>query len=457
MKKNATLKISISGARGIVGDSLTPQLAATLAQAFGTYVGGGPVLVGRDARASGIMLSEAVMAGLLAVGCRPVDVGILPIPSFLFLTKAIPSAGGIAVTASHNPKPWNGLKFISREGLYLSPRQTEEYLDIYHQGAFDFIPPGEYKSIRVMPDAGEAHLRRLLRRFDSPALRRRRFKVALDCNNGAGAPLAPRFLRELGCEVIPLYCEPNGEFAHDPEPTPENIPDVCEAVKSAGADIGFVQDADADRLAVVDEKGRPIGEELTLVLAVRHVLAKTKGSVVCNLSSTRALDDITAACGVKLFRTRIGEINVVEKLLSAKPKAVIGGEGNGGVINPEIHPCRDSFTAMGLILEALAAGRKSVSSLVSTLPRYVLIKDRIEGSAERAHRLIALLRKRFEKAGKVCLLDGLKVDFSDHWIHLRPSNTEPIIRVLAEAKTEAGARKALESLKTEISSCLKKI
>jgi len=457
VKKAATLKISISGARGIVGDSLTPQLVATLAQAFGTYVGAGPVLVGRDARASGIMLSEAVISGLLSVGCRPVDVGILPIPSFLFVTKATKSAGGIAVTASHNPKPWNGLKFISRDGLYLTPQQTEEYLDIYHQGAFDFIPTGKYKSVQVMADAGEAHLKRLLNRFDSAAIRRRKFKVALDCNNGAGAPLAPRFLRELGCEVIPLYCEPNGEFAHDPEPTPENIPDVCAAVKSAGADIGFVQDADADRLAIVDEKGRPIGEELTLVLAARYVLAGKKGSIVCNLSSTRALDDIAAARGVKIFRTKIGEINVVEKLLSVKPKAVIGGEGNGGVIDPEIHPCRDSFAAMGLILEALAKSPKPISSLVASLPRYVLIKDRIEGSAERAHRLIALLKKRYEKAGVVSLMDGLKVDFADHWIHVRPSNTEPIIRVLAEAKTESGARRALESLKSEISSCLKKI
>jgi phosphomannomutase len=254
-----------------------------------------------------------------------------------------------------------------------------------------------------------------------------------------------------------LYCNPNGEFAHDPEPTPENIPDVCAAVKKARADVGFVQDADADRLAVVDEKGRPIGEELTLVLAARHVLDRRKGSVVCNLSSTRALDDIAAARGVKIFRTKIGEINVVEKLLSARPRAVIGGEGNGGVIDPEIHPCRDSFAAMGLILEALAANRRTVSDLVSSLPRYVLIKDRIEGSAERAHRLIVLLKKRYEKAGAVSLLDGLKVDFADHWIHIRPSNTEPIIRILAEAKTAAAARKALETLKSEIAVFQKKL
>ncbi|MHB8054676.1 MAG: phosphoglucosamine mutase [Candidatus Aminicenantales bacterium] len=457
MRKAATLKISISGARGIVGDSLTPQLVATLAQAFGTYIGGGPVLVGRDARGSGIMLTEAVVAGLLAVGCRPIEVGILPIPSFLFLTKATRSAGGLAITASHNPKPWNGLKFISREGLYLTPHQTEEYLDIYDQGEFGFIPAEKYKSVTVLPNAGEAHLRKLLGRFQATAIARRRLKVVLDCNNGAGAVLAPRFLRELGCEVVPLYCEPNGEFAHDPEPTPENISDICAAVKATGADIGFVQDADADRLAIVDEKGRPLGEELTLALATRHVLGKTKGSIVCNLSSTRALDDIAAGFGVKIFRTKIGEINVVEKLLSVRPRAVIGGEGNGGVIDPEIHPCRDSFAAMGLILESLAAGRKPVSALAATLPRYVLIKDRIAGSAEQAHRLIGLLKKRYEKEGIVSLLDGLKVDFADRWIHVRPSNTEPIIRVLAEAKTENKARRTLESLKNEIAVAWKKI
>jgi phosphomannomutase len=450
MKKATTLKISISGARGIVGDSLTPRLAAVLAQAFGTYVGGGPVLVGRDARASGIMLSEAVTSGLLAMGCRPIEVGILPIPSFLFLTKALGAAGGIAVTASHNPKAWNGLKFISRDGLYLTPHQTEEYLDIYHQGEFDYVSAEKFKSGRVETDAGEAHLRKLLGRFDAKSIGRRKFRVALDCNNGAGAVLAPRFLRELGCEVVPLYCEPNGEFAHDPEPLPENIAEVCAAVKSSRADIGFVLDADADRLAIVNEKGVPIGEELTLVLAARYVLSKKRGSIVCNLSSTRALDDLAAAHGVSIFRTKIGEINVVEKLLSARPRAVIGGEGNGGVIDPEIHPCRDSFAAMGLILEAMAEKRGPVSALTRTLPRYVLRKEKIEGSAERAHRLIGLLKKKYEKEGIVNLLDGLKVDFPDHWIHIRPSNTEPIIRVLAEAKTEAKALKAIESLKRNI-------
>ncbi|MCX6559636.1 MAG: phosphoglucosamine mutase [Candidatus Aminicenantes bacterium] len=455
MKSKTTLKISISGARGIVGDSLTPQLAAALAQAFGTYVGGGPVLVGRDARRSGIMLSEAVSAGLLAVGCRPVDVGICAIPSFLFLTKDQRAAGGIAVTASHNPKEWNGLKFISRDGLYLTPRQTEEYLDIYHQGEFALAPAERHRVPSHLDDASDPHLRRILSRFDTAVVRRRRLRVALDCNNGAGALLGPRLLEAFGCEVVPLYTDPNGEFAHESEPTPENITAVCRAVRESKADVGFVQDADADRLAVVNERGEPLGEELTLALAVRHVLGKRKGSVVCNLSSSRLIDDLAAERGVKVFRTRIGEINVVEKLLSARPRAVIGGEGNGGVIDPSVHPCRDSFTAMALILESMAETRRKVSDLQHSLPRYFMLKDRISGSAEQAHRLIGRLKKHYQAKGRIDLTDGLKVDFPDHWIHVRPSNTEPIIRVLAEARTRAKAAAALDALKDAIAAALK--
>jgi phosphomannomutase len=457
MKATTTLKISISGVRGIIGDSLTPQLAAALAQAFGTYVGGGPILIGRDARRSGIMLTEAVTAGLLSVGGQPIDAGICSIPTFLYLTKAHKAAGGIAVTASHNPKPWNGLKFISRDGLYLTPHQTEEFLDIYHQGEFADIPADRYKTASAIADGNEPHLRKILAHIDAAKIRKRRFRVALDCNNGAGAVLAPRLLAEFGCEVIPIFTDPSGEFAHDPEPLPENITAVCRAVRESKADIGFVQDADADRLAVVDEKGVPLGEETTLALAVRYVLGKKKGSVVCNLSTSRVIDDIAAARGVKVFRTKIGEINVVEKLLAAKPKAVIGGEGNGGVIYPDVHPCRDSFTAMGLILEALADAGRPISALAGTLPRYVMIKEKIEGSAESAHRLVGLLKKIYESRGLVDLRDGLKVEFADHWIHVRPSNTEPVIRVLAEARTKAVARRAIERLKADISGLRKKM
>lgn len=457
MKKISSLKISISGVRGIIGDSLTPQLAGALAQAFGTYVGGGPVIVGRDARASGRMILQAVISGLLSSGCQPVDVGICPIPSFLFLAKDSRSSGGIAVTASHNPKEWNGLKFISRDGLYLTPHQVEEFLDIYHQGDFTYAGPDRLKILRSEPEPVEPHLKKLLGHFNADLIRRKKFKVALDCGNGAGAILAPRLLQELGCEAVVINAVPDGSFAHQSEPLPENIREICRTVVKSRADIGFVQDADADRLAIVNDKGRPLGEELTLALAAQYVLGKKKGSVVCNLSTTRAIDDIAAARKAPVFRTKIGEINVVEKVLSAEPAAAIAGEGNGGVILPEIHPCRDSFTGMGLILEYLAASRRTISALQQRVPRYVMIKDKIEGSAEQGYRLVSLLKKRHEGEGKISLLDGLKIDFPHHWIHVRPSNTEPIIRIISEARTESAAKAAIRRLKKEIADLKKKI
>jgi phosphomannomutase len=457
MKKISSLKISISGVRGIIGDSLTPQLAGALAQAFGTYVGGGPVIVGRDARPSGRMILQAVISGLLSSGCQPVDVGICPIPSFLFLAKDSKSSGGIAVTASHNPKEWNGLKFISRDGLYLTPHQVEEFLDIYHQGDFTYAGPDRLKILRSEPQPVEPHLKKLLGHFNADLIRRKKFKVALDCGNGAGAILAPRLLQELGCEAVVINAVPDGSFARQSEPLPENIREICRTVVKSRADIGFVQDADADRLAVVNDKGKPLGEELTLALAAQYVLGKKKGSVVCNLSTTRAIDDIAAAREAPVFRTKIGEINVVEKVLSAEPAAVIAGEGNGGVILPEIHPCRDSFTGMGLILEYMAASGRTISSLQKRVPRYVMIKDKIEGSAEQGYRLVGLLKKRYEGQGRISLLDGLKIDFLDHWIHVRPSNTEPIIRIISEARTENVAKAAIRRLKTEIAELKNKI
>jgi phosphomannomutase len=456
MKSASSLKISISGVRGILGDSLTPQLAAAFAQAFGTYLGGGPVIVGRDARPSGEMIGQAVIAGLLSVGCQPVEAGIVPTPSFLFLVKDARAAGGVSVTASHNPKEWNGLKFAGREGLYLTPHHTEEFLDIYDQGDFPLVPPGRLKSVKVEPGATDPHLRKILGAVEVDRIRGRKIKVVVDSNNGAGGVLAPRLLEALGSEATFLNAAPTGEFAHDSEPRPENIGDLCRAVVANRADVGFVQDADADRLAIVDERGVPVGEELTLAIAAQYVLGRKRGPVVCNLSTTRALDDIARAAGVPCLRSKIGEINVVECLLGAEPPAVIGGEGNGGVIYPEVHPCRDSFTAMALVLEALAATGGTVSDLAGAVPSYVMLKERLPGSAEQAHRLVHLLKRRYEGRGEVNLLDGLKVDFPDSWIHVRPSNTEPVIRIMAEAKTEVRARRDLETLKADIAELLRK-
>lgn len=435
--------------RGVVGESLTPQLASSFAQAFGTYIGRGAIVVGQDSRISGTMVKKAIISGLLSVGCQPVEIGICPIPSIQIFTREIEAKGGIAVTASHNPKEWNGMKFISGKGLFLNYHQVEEFLDIYHQGEFSLARANEYKSPKSEKNPTEPHLRKLLSYLNVHLIRSKKFKVAADCANGAGAVLVPQFLDALGCEKILINDVPDGSFAHHPEPLPENIAGLCRTVVEQGADVGFVQDADADRLAVVNERGEPLGEEMTLILASKHVLGKNPGAVVVNLSTSKAMDDIAGEFKVPIFRTKIGEINVVEKILALEGKTAIAGEGNGGVILPGIHPCRDSFTAMGLILESMASSGKKVSELQQQVPKYHMIKDKIDGTQEEAFRIIRQLKKKYSSQD-LSLLDGLKIQFKDSWFHIRPSNTEPIIRLLAEAKTRRQAENLLSQFKKEI-------
>jgi phosphomannomutase len=448
MKKRLPLKISISGVRGVVGDSLTPQLVARFAQAFGSYLGRGKILVGQDARTSGIMIKNAVFSGLLSVGCQPVDVGICPIPSFLVLTKESSAIGGIVVTASHNPVDWNGLKFISGEGLYLNPSQIQEFLDIYHQGEFNLVPADKHKNILHEKNPTDPHLHKLLNVLNVEAIRQQKFKVVTDCCNGAGAVLTPRLLEMLDCETTLLNPVPDGAYAHHHEPGPESLQRICRAIVENGADVGFVQDADADRLAIVDEKGTPLSEELTLALSVKYVLGINPGPVVINLSTSRAIENLTKQHGLPLIRTKIGEIHVVDEILHTR--AVIGGEGNGGVIFPSIHPCRDSFTAMGLTLEHMAVTGKTISQLRADIPFYSMLKDSIPGSPEDAHRMIRKLKKKYAEIDGLSTLDGLKIDFSDYWVHIRPSNTEPIIRILVEARNQTKAEELMNRFKKEI-------
>lgn len=448
MIKGLSLKISVSGVRGIVGDSLTPQLAASFAQAFGTYLGSGKVIIGQDARASGTMIKNAVLSGLLSVGCQPVDIGICPIPSTMVLTKESPSIGAIVVTASHNPPEWNGLKFINGNGLYFSHSQVQEFLDIYHQGDFSRVPVDRYKNPILEPNPTEPHLHKLLDYLDVETIKKKKYTVVADCCSGAGTRLLPEFLEHLGCRVILLDQEPSPLRLRHHEHTTENIIRLSREVRKNKAHIGFAQDADADRLAIINEKGIALGEEMTLALSIAYILSKKPGPVVINLSTSRAVEDIALKYRVPVFRTKIGEINVVEQILQRK--AVIGGEGNGGVIFPKIHPCRDSFTAMGLTLEAMATSGITIGELRDQIPKYFMVKDKIEGSFVQAHHILRFLKKKFEKMGTITTLDGLKIDFLDSWLHIRPSNTEPIIRIFAEAKSLAKARNLVARLKKEI-------
>lgn len=454
MRKFLPLKVSISGVRGIVGESLTPQLAARFASAFGTYLGQGQVLVGQDSRPSGLMLKKAVIAGLLATGCQPVEVGILPLPTILFLTRKMQARGAVVITASHNPSNWNGLKFISQDGLYLRSSEVEEFLDIFHQGEFTYVPAERIKPALSEKEAGYLHLRRIFSQIKVNEIKKRKFRLVADCANGAGATLLPRFLQELGAEVRFINTELSGKFAHQSEPTPENLKELGHEVRAFQADLGLAQDADADRLALVDEQGQPLGEDATLTLSVDHVLSRKKGPVVVNLSSSMVIEDIARKYGVRVYRTKIGESNVVEKMLETR--AVVGGEGNGGVIWPAVHPCRDSFTAAGLILEKLSSFPGSISQLMATYPRYYLLKDKFDCPAELAFKVVTELRRRYQQEN-ISTLDGLKIIWGEAWVHLRPSNTEPIMRVIAEARSPEKARELLERFKGEIEQILKQM
>jgi phosphomannomutase len=435
---NQTLKVGISGVRGIVGESFTPQLAASFAQAFGTFTGRGPVLVGRDTRPSGPMFEQAVVAGLESVGCRPVLAGVLPTPTLLMLTPHLGARGAIAITASHNAAPWNALKFADRRGLFLSPARAEELFDLYHQRDFPLVPEPELPRADLCERGFDEHARRVAAFVDAPAIRRRRFRVVVDAVNGVGALFSAPLLRDvLGAEVRVLHGEPSGRFERGPEPVAENLRALGEAVVRDGADVGFAQDPDGDRLAMVSEMGEAIGEFYTLAFAIQQVLARgSRAPVVMTLSSSKTVEAAARAAGAGVIRTRIGEIHVSEAMLRAG--AAVGGEDNGGVIVPAIHPCRDSFGAMAVILERLCSTGRTVSQLRDALPRYHLRREKFPAGASEAPERLRRLRRAYASLSPD-LTDGVYVDFGTGWIHARRSNTEPVIRVSAEDVTPEAA------------------
>jgi len=451
MPRRSSLKVGISGIRGIVGETLTPQLVTTFSEAFGTFVGPGSVIVGRDTRLSGEMMKNAVFAGLLAVGCKPIDVGISPVPSILIKTNRTDAVGAIAITASHNPVQWNALKFVGGNGLFLNRYEAQELLDTYHQSEFALVETDAHKAVARDDDPVREHFAAVLSYLDVETIRKRNFKVVFDSCNGAGSTFTPRFLEMLGCEVVGINNVPDGLFPRNPEPKPENITQLCETVKAEQADIGFAQDADADRLAIVDEQGRAIGEELTVSLAVKHVLSRKRGPVVVNLSTTAIVDRIAEEFDCPVIRTRIGEVNVAEAMIAHR--AVIGGEGNGGVMVPAIHPCRDSFVGMGIVLQSLAENGNTVSELVAELPRCFMVKETVDCSTEVAHSAMTSLRKKHMRDAQVDTRDGLKITYPDgSWIHIRPSNTEAVMRLAAESPSAEKARDLTRRFTEEISS-----
>ncbi len=437
MPREHLLKIGVSGIRGVVGEFLTPGLACAFAQAFGTYVGAGRVVVGRDTRSSGEMLYHATACGLLAAGCEVVDVGILPTPTIQMYAGATRCRGGIALTASHNPPEYNALKLFNCEGLFFNSYERGELLDLYHQSNFRRASNEEIRRATCdYQTPPKLHIDRVLRHVDVERIRRRRFRVALDAVNGAGSIMTTGFLRDtLGCELHAISTDPTKPFPRVAEPRPDTLGDLAKLVCTTGAEVGFAQDPDGDRLAVADETGRVLDNDDVLALAVDAALRRLPGDVVVNLMTSSVIDEVAAAHGRRVYRTPVGEANVVEMMQAVK--AVIGGEGaNGGIIFPAVHLCRDSYTGIAFLLERMAETGESISALAGKLPRFYRKAGKVAFEHGRLGPLMQALEESFPGV-ETDRSDGLKLMLPGAWIHVRASNTEPLLRMAAEARSEA--------------------
>ena len=434
---NSTLIISPSGVRGVVGKGLTPGIVTNLASAFGELMGG-EILVGYDTRTSNNMFKYAVFSGLLSVGCKIVDLGVCPTPSLQFMVKETGANGGIAITGSHNPPEWNALKFVRSDGLFLFPEEGERLIEIYREGNIRRSAWNSLGSVLKDNSAISRHIKRILEVVNVDRIRGKNFKVAIDACCGAGAIASPLLLEKLGCDVITLNCNTTGMFPHPPEPTPANLRDLCRVVKEAGADVGFAHDADADRLALVSEKGEAISEEYTLVMVTKSILQKSKGFVVTNICSSQAVDDIAGEFGCPVKRTPVGDVYVSRCMRDCG--AVIGGEGNGGVIFPPVNYARDGMTALALVLDYLASENIPISSVIDSLPSYYMFKRKIKNPGINLDRLKHKLSREFNSS-KLDFLDGIKIWFPEGWVHIRASGTEPVLRIIGESKDPSGIKK----------------
>jgi phosphomannomutase len=458
-----TLIKSISGIRGTIGgkpgDSLTPLDIASFALAYGTMIkknGGSKVVVGRDARISGEMVHNIIVGNLLGIGVHVIDIGMATTPTVEVAVTEEKADGGIIITASHNPKQWNALKLLNSAGEFISQEQGNEMLKLAEAGEFEFVEVDKLGTRTVLENYEDKHIKMILDLpyVDVQAIRAKNFKVALDAVNSVGGVVVPKLLHALGVDTIyELFCEPTGRFAHNPEPLPEHLNNLCTEVKLNKSDLGIAVDPDVDRVAFVDEKGNCLGEEYTLVSVADYILQFKKGPTVSNLSSSKALADITEKHGCEYFASAVGEVNVVTMM--KEKGAVIGGEGNGGVILPELHYGRDALVGIALYLSHLAKSGKSASSLQSAYPQYVISKNKVQ--LEEGINLPDILEKMSEQYGQhpQNKVDGLKIQFEDYWVHLRGSNTEPIIRIYAESSTESTANNITQKIKGDIIAILK--
>ncbi len=438
MSSQATQRIlSVSGLRGVIGEGIDPEFIVHFASAMGTMIDGGTVVVSRDGRTSGQMINHAVTSALMATGCHVVDAGIASTPTCGILVQHVKADGGLQITASHNPIEWNGLKPFSRDGCVFDQSLGRRLLEILQSRVFHFVTWDKIGTAEVLEDASAIHIKRVLDFVDDSGIQQRRLRVVLDCNHGSGAIAGPRFLQSLGCEVNVLGGTPDGRLEHDPEPLKENLNGLCDAVKQFGADVGFAQDPDADRLAIVDNNGRYIGEEMTLALCADYILSQKRGPVVVNGSTSRMTADIAQKYGCPFFRSHVGEANVVTKMKEVS--AIMGGEGSGGVIEPNIGYVRDSFVAIAYVLAGLVLENRTLAEWADSLPQYTIVKDKITCPRNRVDEACVALEKSFSDA-TTQYGDGLRLDWQDRWVQVRASNTEPIVRVIAEAPEDKFAR-----------------
>jgi len=443
--------ITVSGARGILGEDLTVSTAAALAASF-AQSGGSPggekrFLIARDTRPSGRALKPAAAAGILATGADVVDLDVVTTPGACLMVRQLNAAGAVILTASHNPPQYNGLKFIGPDGMGISAQQAATLKDTFLGGRHaEFRQPTAVGQFTTDDSTHRRHINAVLDVCDKALLRKlrdRQFKVVLDSVNGAGCIVTPQLLQLMGCRVVALNGEPTGVFAHAPEPTADNLTGLCEAVRQQQADVGFAQDPDADRLAIVDETGTYIGEEYSLVLAAMFLMSRRAGSVAVNLSTSRMIDDLAAQHGRRVIRTPVGEANVAAAMLAEN--CILAGEGNGGVILPDVAPVRDSLVGMALVLQLMIDRDQGVSKLIDELPRYTMIKTKCPIGDKQVDQILSSLAAAYNDAQQNDR-DGLRLDWPEQraWLHVRPSNTEPIIRLIAEAPDKPTAEKLID-------------
>lgn len=453
----ATIVKSISGIRGIVGDGLDPQNLVQFSAAFAKFCNYGKIVVGRDSRITGDYFSKIVIGTLLASGCDVIDLGIVPTPTVQIYVEELKASGGIVISASHNPIEWNALKLLNSEGTFLSPIQANRFFEIENNFIPKFKSWNEIGKYQFIEKSYQIHIDKILKLdlINLEQIRKRKFKVLVDCVNGAGVDVVPELLEIFGAEVTKLNCERSGIFPRKPEPIPENLKETIKIAKEGKFDLTIIVDPDVDRLVLLKDNGEPFNEEYTIVLATDFILSKKKGSVCINLSTTKAVEDIAAKYHCDVYRTPVGEINVVEGM--KKFNSVIGGEGSGGVIFPELHYGRDALVGIAFTLQYLAEKGKTLSEIKKELPTYFIVKDKFETLGVSSDRIVNNFKMDFVDYLKINEEDGLRFDFHDHWIHLRKSNTEPIIRLIVEAKSEEKARQLMDNYKKKLLSVMEKL